>query len=81
MAAAKWVGGRPFVSAMTLALFEDSGWYVADYAASSAAVSGVDFGYGAGCAAVTGPCVAGQECPKLVQLFNTNIVELKKLGK
>eukprot|EP00397_Hematodinium_sp_SG-2012_P014666 GEMP01014918.1.p1 GENE.GEMP01014918.1~~GEMP01014918.1.p1 ORF type:complete len:771 (-),score=120.02 GEMP01014918.1:563-2875(-) len=45
-----------FISNMTLALMEDSGWYVANYSLSTKLVEGVHWGYKAGCAFLTQKC-------------------------
>lgn len=46
------------VSAVTLAVMEDSGWYVANYSAADAWRPGADFGFQSGCAvARDSPCL------------------------
>ena len=47
----------PFVSAMTFAFFEDSGWYQMDYSMTSTPVRGATWGYKAGCAFVQEKCI------------------------
>lgn len=47
-----------FVSALTLAFFEDSGWYKANYTAADAVAKGLTWGYKQGCAFATAKCSA-----------------------
>jgi len=50
-------GDYIFLSAVTLALFEDSGWYLPDYSMADPLVKGVHWGYGLGCSFATEKCV------------------------
>jgi hypothetical protein len=45
-----------FVSPMTLALLEDSGWYSADYSGLNSRIVSASYGYRAGCEFVVGKC-------------------------
>jgi leishmanolysin-like peptidase len=49
--------GSPRISPMTLALFEDSGWYTPDYNMASRYSYGRDWGYKQGCAFTTDKCL------------------------
>lgn len=50
---------RPtFVSSVTLALFEDSGWYIPDYAMSDDLTRGVHGGYKLGCGFAMEKCIS-----------------------
>mmetsp|Transcript_46643 Transcript_46643/g.148944 ORF Transcript_46643/g.148944 Transcript_46643/m.148944 type:complete len:747 (+) Transcript_46643:85-2325(+) len=51
-------GDYIFLSAITLALFEDSGWYMPDYNMADPLVKGVHWGYKLGCRFATEKCVA-----------------------
>jgi len=65
------------LSPLTLAFFEDSGWYVANY--SSATIS--SFGYGAGCEFVNDDCIKDGEVPDYSKGFFCNQkISLGKLG-
>jgi len=46
-----------FLSRVTLALFEDSGWYLPDYEMADIIVKGVHWGYKQGCAFASEKCV------------------------
>lgn len=48
---------KMIVSALTLALFEDSGWYHANYSAADSLRPGVDFGFRQGCAFAVEKCI------------------------
>ena len=48
----------PYVSPMTFAFFEDSGWYQMDYSMTSTPVRGATWGYKQGCAFVKDKCVS-----------------------
>ena len=54
-----WIVTEPtiFISPMTLALLEDSGWYEIDYSVATAQVASGLFGYKAGCEFATGKCI------------------------
>ena len=53
------VGGtKPFISPLTFALLEDSGWYQMDYAMTSTLVEGSMWGYKQGCAFVQEKCAS-----------------------
>jgi leishmanolysin-like peptidase len=56
-----FVGTEPtsFVSPMTLALLEDSGWYQLNYAMATAQIPTGSFGYKSGCEFVAGKCISG----------------------
>lgn len=47
----------PFLSVVTLALFEDSGWYQPDYNLADTLVKDLHWGYMRGCSFATEPCV------------------------
>eukprot|EP00450_Noctiluca_scintillans_P029020 CAMPEP_0194556320 /NCGR_PEP_ID=MMETSP0253-20130528/98683_1 /TAXON_ID=2966 /ORGANISM="Noctiluca scintillans" /LENGTH=798 /DNA_ID=CAMNT_0039403823 /DNA_START=380 /DNA_END=2779 /DNA_ORIENTATION=+ len=47
----------PFLSVVTLALFEDSGWYQPDYSMADTLVKDLHWGYMRGCSFATEPCV------------------------
>jgi leishmanolysin-like peptidase len=49
--------GKVHVSPMTLALFEDSGWYSADYSQAGRYAQGLVWGYKQGCAFATEKCL------------------------
>jgi len=52
------------ISAVSLALFEDTGWYKANYTASPGVYNPSPFGYGAGCQFLTEECIVnGGEIP------------------
>eukprot|EP00747_Dinoflagellata_sp_TGD_P181540 gnl/TRDRNA2_/TRDRNA2_35410_c0_seq2.p1 gnl/TRDRNA2_/TRDRNA2_35410_c0~~gnl/TRDRNA2_/TRDRNA2_35410_c0_seq2.p1 ORF type:complete len:901 (-),score=109.59 gnl/TRDRNA2_/TRDRNA2_35410_c0_seq2:63-2765(-) len=55
------VGGAvsTFLSRVTLALFQDSGWYKVDFSKSDPLTPGVSWGYKMGCDFATKPCVEG----------------------
>ena len=46
-----------YTSPMTLALFEDSGWYTVNYSMASTPIKNVHWGYQQGCSFVTEKCV------------------------
>lgn len=48
------------VSPLTLAFFEDTGWYTADYTIAAPARQGFDFGYKQGCDFVQEKCITSQ---------------------
>lgn len=48
-----------FLSEVTLALFQDSGWYLPDYGMADPLVKGVHWGFKQGCDFATKPCVQG----------------------
>jgi hypothetical protein len=48
------------VTPVTLAVFEDSGWYRANFSAASAFVRGKDFAYKQGCEFALGRCLRSQ---------------------
>lgn len=52
--------GCPFthVSPMTLALAEDSGWYLVDYTRATQLIKGLTWGYQKGCAFIEDKCVS-----------------------
>ena len=54
MAASSYYGAK--ISAITLAVFEDSGWYTAAYKNGDAWVAGKDWGYRQGCAFARDKC-------------------------
>jgi Leishmanolysin len=49
--------GKIHVSPMTLALFEDSGWYSADYSQAGRYAQGLVWGYKQGCSFATEKCL------------------------
>eukprot|EP00927_Polykrikos_kofoidii_P043587 TRINITY_DN37664_c0_g2_i1.p1 TRINITY_DN37664_c0_g2~~TRINITY_DN37664_c0_g2_i1.p1 ORF type:complete len:809 (-),score=112.47 TRINITY_DN37664_c0_g2_i1:120-2546(-) len=49
--------GIPVVSEVTLAVFEDSGWYLPNYSFAAPLRQGHDWGFGQGCDFVNGKCV------------------------
>ena len=49
-----------YVSPMTFAFFEDSGWYQMDYSMTSTPVRGVTWGYKQGCAFVQQKCISDE---------------------
>ncbi|KAL7543656.1 hypothetical protein ACHAXR_012960, partial [Thalassiosira sp. AJA248-18] len=51
------------ISAVTMALFEDTGWYKANYTASAGVLSPSSHGYGAGCDFLTKDCIVDGEIP------------------
>jgi hypothetical protein len=51
------------ITAVTLALLEDTGWYKANYTASSGVLSPSSHGYGAGCKFLTNDCIVDDEVP------------------
>ena len=52
------------ITALTLAAFEDTGWYKANYTASSGALASPSFGYGAGCDFLTNDCIMDDNIPE-----------------
>lgn len=52
------------VTAVTLALFEDTGWYKANFTASSGTLAPPSFGYGAGCEFLTSDCIMDDNTPE-----------------
>lgn len=57
MAASVDADEATYTSPMTLALFEDSGWYSVNYTMSSTMVKGKNWGYKQGCNFVKEKCV------------------------
>ena len=55
--------GYPRISPMTLALFEDSGWYTPNYTMASRYSYGRDWGYKQGCAFTTDKCLSSSQQP------------------
>ncbi|KAL7480684.1 hypothetical protein ACHAW6_006352 [Cyclotella cf. meneghiniana] len=55
------------ITAVTLALFEDTGWYKANFSASPGTLSPPSFGYGAGCAFLTNDCILDDNVPEFGQ--------------
>ena len=55
------------ISAVTMALFEDTGWYIANYSASPGVLRPSSHGYGTGCDFLTNACIVDGE----VQDFGT----------
>jgi len=51
-------GDYIFLSQITLAVFEDSGWYVPDYSMADPLVKGLHWGFEMGCAFATEKCVS-----------------------
>eukprot|EP00899_Mesostigma_viride_P029405 jgi/Mesvir1/964/Mv17516-RA.2 len=51
------LGGVPFMSEVTLALFEDSGWYIPAYSAADSKSQGILWGRRQGCEFATGYCL------------------------
>ena len=51
------------ISAVTLALFEDTGWYKANYSGSDGVLHPSSYGYGAGCEFLNQPCIVNGEIP------------------
>lgn len=51
------------ISAVTMALFEDTGWYKANFAASSGVLYPSPHGYGAGCEFLTNECIVDDKIP------------------
>jgi len=51
------------ISAVTMALFEDTGWYKANFAASSGVLKPSAHGYGAGCDFLESDCIIGNDVP------------------
>ncbi len=51
------------ITAVTLALLEDTGWYRANYTASTGVLSPSSHGYGAGCNFLTNDCIVDDEVP------------------
>lgn len=56
------------LSPLTLALFEDSSWYKADYSKATSSA----FGHGAGCGFVEGDCIVDGEVPSYSKGFFCN---------
>lgn len=59
MAPVQTNAGPVVISAVTLALFEDSGWYKPDYSMADTLVKGLNWGYGQGCDFALNKCVSG----------------------
>jgi len=51
------------ISAVTMALFEDTGWYKANYKSSSGVLHPSSYGYGAGCKFLTDDCIVDDKVP------------------
>ena len=58
--AAVYTGSTQYVTALTLALLEDSGWYMPDYSIAQNS----PFGLGAGCEFVQEKCIQQSRVPK-----------------
>ncbi len=54
-----YTGSTQYVTALTLALLEDSGWYLPNYEVAQ----NLPFGLGAGCAFIEDSCIQGGELP------------------
>ncbi len=68
------------VTAVTLALLEDTGWYKANYTASSGVLSPSSHGYGAGCNFLTNDCIVDNEVPPHgTDLFCNEMTEVSSL--
>ena len=52
------------ITALTLALFEDTGWYKANFTASLGSLSPPGFGYGAGCDFLMNDCIMDDNVPE-----------------
>lgn len=52
------------ISAVTLALFEDTGWYKGNFSGSLGVVHAPSFGYGAGCDFLTNDCIMDDAVPE-----------------
>ena len=53
----------PFLTPITLALFEDSGWYKANYSMSTALQPGVHWGFRQGCDFALNDCISPKSSP------------------
>jgi leishmanolysin-like peptidase len=51
------------ITSITLALFEDTGWYKANFSASPGVIMPASFGYGAGCDFLTSDCIMDDGVP------------------
>ncbi len=54
--------GTARISSLTLALFEDSGWYTPDYSKASQFAKGLTWGYKQGCSFMQVQCVPSPCC-------------------
>ena len=63
------IGSSHFISPITFALFEDSGWYEVNYEMTTKLVEGIHWGYKDGCEFVTKPC--GENDKKKLSFKNT----------
>merc|ERR1719409_2475353 len=68
---------NPKLLPMTLALFEDSGWYKANYSMANRLQVGVDWGFQQGCAFALDYCVA----PKANPVSTPSIGPRKRIAK
>ena len=60
---AAFISHNPFMTPVTLALFEDSGWYRANYSMATPLQSGVHWGFQQGCDFALNKCVAPKAAP------------------
>jgi len=64
--------GYAFISRITLALLQDSGWYRANMSRADYLVKGVHWGYGQGCAFATKKCISDDGKPVWDRAFCTD---------